>query len=289
MTATAPRYASPIDAFAFGEHDPGPAARGQVRRFTGRLSADGATGYLAEPGRYHLYGGWFCPRSHRAALVRMLAGLTGQVSISYVDQLRDARGWAFRARTGPDPVNGFTLLREAYLATDPGFTSTATVPVLWDRRTRGIVSNDPDTIDVDLAVAFGDRAALYPVHARAGIDRSFAETAALSATITRAVYTAPARDELHARLRDLDRRLADGGHLVGAALTLADIRLWVVLARFDAGANATGAAGAPLTSYPALWRYARSLYRLPAFRETTDFTSFKAPLTPLADWDAPLD
>src|ERR1700712_2089446 len=88
------RYASGIDAAAFGEH------RSRVRplpasTFPGRLSANGYSGHLAEPGRYHLYAGWFCPGSHRATIVLSLLGLTELVSVSYVDGLRDARGWAF--------------------------------------------------------------------------------------------------------------------------------------------------------------------------------------------------
>ena len=43
------------------------------------------------------------------------------VSLSYVDDMRDARGWAFRERRGADPVNGFNSLREAYEATEPGY------------------------------------------------------------------------------------------------------------------------------------------------------------------------
>jgi glutathionyl-hydroquinone reductase len=54
-------------------------------------------------------------------IARSLAGLSDVVTISYVDGKRDGRGWAFRERNGPDPVNGFTLLREAYEATEEGF------------------------------------------------------------------------------------------------------------------------------------------------------------------------
>ncbi len=57
------------------------------------------------------------------------------VSLSYVDDDRDGRGWAFRERRGPDPVNGFTLLAQAYEATEPGYDGHVSVPVLWDRVT----------------------------------------------------------------------------------------------------------------------------------------------------------
>lgn len=285
------RYASPIDAFTYGEYritattEPGP----RRRRFDGRV---GSQRFRAEPGRYHLYAGWFCPRSHRATIVRALHGLADVVSVSYVHGLRDARGWAFREPTGPDPVSGFTLLRQAYEAGEVGYAGPVTVPVLWDRATGRIVTNDPDTIDVDLATAFATWAMpgadTYPVAHRPEIDEANRHVQALGQLITRAVYQQGARTELRSALRDLDRRLAGRRYLVGERLTLADVRLWVLLVRYDVGANATGAAGPPLASFADLWTYARGLYAHPAFRTTTDFSSFAAPLTPLPEWDAPV-
>ena len=66
-----------------------------------------------------------------------------------------AAGWAFRETYGPDPVNGFTLLREAYEATEPGFDGHVAVPTLWDRGTGRVVSNQFRTIGIDLATQFG--------------------------------------------------------------------------------------------------------------------------------------
>jgi putative glutathione S-transferase len=244
MTALAGvRFASPIDAYAFSEHriSPSRARSKPVPRFTGRLTADGSSGYPSEPGRYHVYAGRFCPRSHRANIVVALNGLAGLVSVSYVDGLRDGRGWAFRERTGPDPVNGFTLLREAYEATEPGYNGDVCLPVLWDRRERRIVSNDADTIDVDLATAFAARpapAALYPIGSRDQIDELNRQVAALETAVVRAVYLDPAKREVRAAMHDFDRRLDSGRYLLGDTLTLADVRLWVRLVRYDAGANA---------------------------------------------------
>ena len=53
-----------------------------------------------QSGRYHLYAGWFCPWSQRTTIARTLAGLQGIVTVSYVDNARDGRGWAFRQRYG---------------------------------------------------------------------------------------------------------------------------------------------------------------------------------------------
>jgi glutathionyl-hydroquinone reductase len=80
-----------------------------------------------------------------------------------------------------------------------------------------------------------------------------------------------------AAFRALEHRLSENRYLLGPTVTEADIRLWVTLVRYDVGPNAHGNVGPRLTSFPSLWAYARDLYALPAFRDTTDFASFSAP------------
>src|SRR4051795_7713938 len=113
-----------------------------------RISADGSSGFLAEPGRYHLYVSLACPWAHRSIIVRRLLGLESVISLSVVDPIRDERGWAFRDGPGysHDPVNGFEFLSEAYVATEPHFHGRVTVPVLWDKQTKRIVNNSEDDI-----------------------------------------------------------------------------------------------------------------------------------------------
>jgi putative glutathione S-transferase len=123
-------------------------------RFTGRITEDGSSGFRAEAGRYHIYAGWFCPWAQRVTIQHALHGLAQVVTVSYVDGTRDARGRAFRETHGPDPVNGFTLLRQAYEATEPGFDGHVSVPTLWDRATGRVVSNDYTGIGIDLATRF---------------------------------------------------------------------------------------------------------------------------------------
>ncbi len=68
--------------------------------------------------------------------------------MTVVDPVRDERGWAFRDGPGhsTDPVNGFQFLSEAYRATDPSYDGRVTVPVLWDKQRRRIVSNSDDDL-----------------------------------------------------------------------------------------------------------------------------------------------
>jgi glutathionyl-hydroquinone reductase len=325
LTSISQQGASPVDFTVFGDYGdfrpkrpaaPGNAKPGDFVRaaypFQGRITADGSSGFPAEPGRYHLYISWACPWAHRSAIVRELLGLQDVVSLSAVDPVRDGRGWAFRSGTGYglDPVNGFALLRDAYEATEPGYDGHVSVPVLWDKQTGRIVSNNfPDiTIDLDTQfTAWADPAYdLYPEDLRPQIDEI---NALVYATVYRSGFGTTqesyhdAVTALFATLDQLEERLAGQRYLTGGTLTEADIRLWVTLARFDAVYYSHFKCNLRrISDYPNLWAYARDLYALPAFRNTTKFDQVKrhyymthpqlnptriVPDGPLLDWDAP--
>jgi putative glutathione S-transferase len=324
VTATRP-VASPVDFAAYGDYGDylakrRPRSRGAFQRpaypFRGRITAGGASGYPAQPGRYHLYVSLACPWAHRSVIVRRLLGLEEVISLSVVDPVRDGRGWAFREGPGfgPDPVNGFTLLRQAYEAAQPGFDGHVSVPVLWDRETATIVSNNFPDITIDLETQFGAWAApgvdLYPRPLRAQID---ALNERVYASVNNGVYrcgfaTSQAAYEeavaaLFAMLDELEERLAGRRYLFGPQVTEADVRLWVTLARFDQVYVTHFKANLRrLADYPNLWGYARDLYQQPAFGSTTDFDHIKrhyytthphlnpsriVPAGPLLDWAQP--
>lgn len=288
----------------------------QPNAFRDRITADGSSGYPAEPGRYHLYVSLACPWAHRSIIVRRLLGLEDVISLSVVDPIRDERGWAFREGPGhtADPVNGFQFLSEAYLATDPSFRGRYTVPVVWDRVTGRIVTNDYPAITTQLETAFAAFATtpldLYPEPLRAEID---ALKAILFDEVNNGVYkagfatTQEAYDEaveaLFARLDWLDRRLATRRYLVGGRLTEADICLFPTLVRFDAVYHGHFKCNLRrLVDYPNLWAYARDLYQRPGFGDTVDFDHIKrhyymthpqlnptriVPKGPVVDWTTP--
>jgi putative glutathione S-transferase len=321
MTRTAP-VASPVDFQEYGDYSAKMPARADgefvrpVYPFQGRISADGSSGFPAEAGRYHLYVSLACPWAHRSVIVRGLMGLEDVVSLSVVDPLRDGRGWAFREGPGyePDPVNGFTLLREAYEATEPGYDGHISVPVLWDRATSRIVSNNFPDITIDLGTQFGAWAApgvdLYPEHLRAEID---ALNERVYTSVNNGVYRCgfataqpayeQAADTLFTTLDELEERLDTRRYLFGPEITEADVRLWVTLARFDAVYVTHFKTNLHrLVDYPNLWAYARDLYQHPAFGETTNFDHIKrhyymthphlnpqriVPVGPVLDWAEP--
>ncbi len=187
------------------------------------------------------------------------------------------------------------------------------MPVLWDRQTARIVSNNfPDiTIDLDTAFrAWADRPELYPAAQQAEID---AINATVYENVNDGVYRAGfagTQEQYHRAvsrifdtLDELEQRLASRRYLLGDAVTEADVRLWVTLARFDAVYYSHFKANLRrLSDYPNLWGYARDLYSMPAFGETTRFDHIKrhyymthpqlnpsriVPDGPLLDWMAP--
>src|SRR5271169_6882924 len=118
--------------------------------FTGRITGDGSSGFLAEPGRYQLYASLACPWSQRALIACRLLGLDRVIGLTLTDPVSDSRGWRFGDDDGTDPLTGARLLAELYRATDTSYPGPFTLPMIWDLRTRQIVSNDAAQITVML-------------------------------------------------------------------------------------------------------------------------------------------
>jgi putative glutathione S-transferase len=278
--------------------------------FRDRIGPDAA--YPAEAGRYHLYISRSCPWAHGAALTRRLLGLTDAVSMDVVDPYREDEGWEFTPEKDgctADSVNGCRYLRDVYTAADPGFTGRVTVPVLWDTHTGTIVNNESIEIMRQFATAFtvigDDGLDLYPAGARDEIDRIID---AIYDPINNGVYRAgfaasqSAYDEaVRAVFRALDHWdevLADQRYLSGDRLTLADVRLFPTLIRFDQVYHTTFRCDRQyLHQYDHLWPYLRDLYTTPGFAETVRMDHIEAgyhegqivPIGPDLAYDAPHD
>ena len=281
-----------------------------------RFTADGSSGFKAEPGRYHLYVSLACPWAHRSVIVRRLLGLEDVISMSVVDPIRDERGWAFRGEYA-DPVNGFAFLSEAYLATDPNYSLRYTVPCIWDRKTGRLVTNNFPDITIDFETqftAFHKPGApdLYPEHLRTEID---AINELIYEDVNDGVYRCgfaatqeayeQAFDALFARFDWLEARLSRQRFLIDNQLTEADIRLFPTLVRFDSVYYSHFKCNLRrLIDYPNLWGYARDLYQRPGFGDTVNFDHIKrhyyctheqlnptriVPKGPAIDWLAPHD
>jgi len=261
----------------------------QESAFREWITADGSSGYRAEPGRYHLYVSYACPWAHRTIIFRKLKGLEDVIGMTVVDPIRDERGWAFTDEVGgPDPVNGFRLLAEAYRATETGFGGRVTVPVLWDKKTGRIVNNESSEIIRMLNSEFDEWATrrsvdFYPRALRAEID---AINANVYDNVNNGVYRCgfatsqeayeEAYENLFAALERLEVRLAHHRFLVGETQTEADWRLFTTLVRFDpVYVGHFKCNERRLVDYPNLWAYTRDLYQTPGVAETVNLDHIK--------------
>ncbi|MEI2383604.1 glutathione S-transferase family protein [Breoghania sp. JC706] len=259
-------------------------------QFRNWVTADGAPGpsgeggFEAEAGRYHLYVAYACPWAHRTLIFRKLKKLEDMISVSVVEPLMLEEGWTFAQ---PDPVNGATRLYEVYLAADPTYTGRVTVPVLWDKKRKTIVSNESAEIIRMLNSAFDGLGArkddFYPQELRAEID---AINAKVYDTVNNGVYKAGFATSqeayekpfkaLFATLDELDDRLSRQRYLVGDRLTEADWRLFTTLVRFDAVYVGHFKCNLRrIADYPHLSNYLRELYQVPGVAETVNMDHIK--------------
>lgn len=274
------------------------------------IRAEPGAEFQPESDRYHLYIARNCPWAHGAALTRNLLGLSDAVSMDIVDPWREEEGWRFtpeKPDCTADTVNGCTYLREVYQKADPSFTGRVTVPVLWDRKTETIVNNESIEIMRMFSSEFSDIATgidLYPEDYREEIDRIIED---IYDSINNGVYRAgfansqaaydEAVNDVFEALDHWDAVLADQRYLAGDRLTLADIRLFPTLIRFDhAYHTAFNCNRQFVHQYEYLWPYLRDIYQTPGVAETvnmehiTDQGYYQGKITPIGpdiDFGAP--
>jgi len=252
-----------------------------------------SSAFAPEPGRYHLYICRACPWAHRAAITRQLRGLQEDISISLVQPERYDEGWEF-SDEHPDPLHDSDYLREVYTHADSGYTGRVTVPVLWDKQEATIVNNESSEIMRMLDTAFdGNDVSLYPTDLREEIDDV---VDAIYDPINNGVYRAgfagtqeayeAAVEELFDALDHWDDVLADQRYLVGSEgrspsgsaatphdtrLTLADLRMFATLVRFDRVYHTHFKCNKRLVSqYDNLWPYVRDIYQTPGVAQTVN-------------------
>jgi putative glutathione S-transferase len=296
--------------------DLGTDAKGNyVRRatkFRSLVTADGASGYPAEAGRYHLYVSLACGWSHRTLLFRALKGLEDVVSVSHMQPFMGDEGWLLEP--GGDPIHNARALYEIYTKAKPDYTGRASVPALWDKQAGTIVSNE----SLDIARSF-DRefGALGNDSAPLFVDGRLEEIDAMIAAnygpINNGVYKAgfAGSQEAHevasraifTRFDELEAILSKQRYLLGDTVTAADWYLFPTLYRFDACYYVHFKCNLrQLRDYPNLWGYTRDLYQTPGVAETCDlehakrhyYTSHESihprryiPIGPEIDFDEP--
>ena len=261
------------------------APRSKAGEYTRPESAFRSREITPEAGRYRLIVGMSCPWAHRTLVVRVLKELQDAIALTTVYPSTDEGLWLFDSDQTELPGNCRTL-PEFYRSCQAGYSGRATVPVLWDSKTNTIVNNESAEIIELLNSEFGEMANasdLYPESLRSDID---ALNEKIYATVNNGVYRCgfaqtqhaydQAVDELFTTLDELDERLSTQRYLCGNTLTLADVRLFTTLIRFDVAYHGIFKCNRRrIADYHSLSSYLADLYQLPGIADTCDIDAVK--------------
>lgn len=256
----------------------------------GSAGPSGQGGFKAEANRYHLYVSLACPWAHRTMIFRKLKGLEGMISVSVVHPFMGEKGWTFAEGAGviADPIFHAKYLYEIYTAAKADYTGRVTVPILWDKKTNSIVSNESSEIIRMLNSAFDDVGAtavnFLPAKSVVEIDNmnAFVYDAVNNGVYKAGFATTQAAYEeaviaLFDALDTLEARLTGQRYLVGSTITEADWRLFTTLVRFDAVYVGHFKCNIQrIIDYPNLWGYLRDLYQVAGVKETINMQHIKA-------------
>ncbi|MDQ2164830.1 MULTISPECIES: glutathione S-transferase family protein [Vibrio] len=240
--------------------------------------------FQPESDRYHLYVSLACPWAHRTLIFRQLKSLTEHIDVTVVCPDMLSEGWSFGI---PEPLFGYTKLHQIYTKAKVDYSGRVTVPVLWDKKTNTIVSNESSEIIRMFNSAFneltGNQHDYYPQALSKAIDEW---NAYIYPNINNGVYRCgfattqeaydDAYDALFTALDKVNNHLATHRYLVGNQITEADWRLFTTLIRFDAVYVGHFKCNKQrIADYENLSGYLKELYQIDGIKQTTDFYHIK--------------
>jgi len=240
--------------------------------------------FKPESGRYHLYVSLACPWAHRTLIFRKLKDLEPHIDVTVVCPDMLTQGWQMRL---PEPLFGHTYMHQIYTQAKPDYTGRVTVPVLWDKKTNTIVSNESSEIirmfNSEFNELTGNHDDYYPKQLKYMIDEwnDF-----VYPNVNNGVYRCgfattqeayeEAFDSLFSALDKIDSHLAAHRYLVGNTITEADWRLFTTLIRFDiVYAGHFKCNKQRIADYTNIQGYLKELYQVEGIKETTDFYHIK--------------
>lgn len=234
-----------------------------------------------ERDRFFLIASASCPWSHGAVIALVLSRMTERIKIQWAGGPRH-EGYGLLPG-GPLPDRSkFKHVHQFYTSTISNYTGRSTVPILWDAIQGTILSNS--SADIMLAFdAISPSIAFLPDDLRKEIDDL---TQQIFDGLSNAVYRAgksqkqneydEAVDLVFHTLDELEERLEGRTFLFGSELTLADVRLFASLVRFDTVyATHFRCTRKRLVDYPNLWRFTRQIFQIPGIRQTVDFEEIR--------------
>ncbi|EHK9177683.1 glutathione S-transferase family protein [Vibrio parahaemolyticus] len=248
------------------------------------IKNDSEAVFQPESGRYHLYVSLACPWAHRTLIFRKLKGLEPHIDVTVVCPDMLSQGWQMGL---PEPLFGHTRMHQIYTQAKPDYTGRVTVPVLWDKKTNTIVSNESSEIIRMFNFAFndltGNHGDYYPEPLRGVIDEW---NDYIYPNVNNGVYRCgfatsqeayeEAFESLFSALDKIDGHLATHRYLAGNKITEADWRLFTTLVRFDAVYVGHFKCNKQrIADYVNIQGYLKELYQIDGIADTTDFYHIK--------------
>ncbi|EGR2697768.1 TPA: glutathione S-transferase family protein [Vibrio parahaemolyticus] len=248
------------------------------------IKNDSEAVFQPESGRYHLYVSLACPWAHRTLIFRKLKGLEPHIDVTVVCPDMLSQGWQMGL---PEPLFGHTRMHQIYTQAKPDYTGRVTVPVLWDKKTNTIVSNESSEIIRMFNSAFNDLTGnhddYYPEPLRGVIDEW---NGYIYPNVNNGVYRCgfatsqeayeEAFESLFSALDKIDAHLATHRYLAGNKITEADWRLFTTLVRFDAVYVGHFKCNKQrIADYVNIQGYLKELYQIDGIADTTDFYHIK--------------
>ncbi|HGS5595423.1 TPA: glutathione S-transferase family protein [Vibrio parahaemolyticus] len=248
------------------------------------IKNDSEAVFQPESGRYHLYVSLACPWAHRTLIFRKLKGLEPHIDVTVVCPDMLSQGWQMGL---PEPLFGHTRMHQIYTQAKPNYTGRVTVPVLWDKKTNTIVSNESSEIIRMFNSAFNDLTGnhddYYPEPLR-GVINEWNDY--IYPNVNNGVYRCgfatsqeayeEAFESLFSALDKINAHLATHRYLAGNKITEADWRLFTTLVRFDAVYVGHFKCNKQrIADYVNIQGYLKELYQIDGIADTTDFYHIK--------------
>lgn len=264
-----------------------------------------STRFPIEKNRYNLYVSFTCPFAQRAAILRQLKGLESYFPLVHTHYSLDSKGWRFATKDElssvpegditygtAEPNYGFERISKLYLKANPNYEGRWTVPALWDKKNETIVNNESGEIvrffNTEFNEVLPEKYAgvdIYPKELQLDIDLFTAQYGdPLASAFFKATFASNKEDfsagykNFLETLLKVDKALGETQqqgllYAVNPQLTEADIKLFTTVVRLgrifynDYGPQRFSLA----KDYPHIHKWLLNLYKIPAFKDTTDF------------------
>ena len=256
---------------------------------------------VGDQGRYHLFVSHACSWSHRCLVVRALKRLQDIVSVSYVqckwdpqpiwddhtvkNTEKDSSFWVI-SNENPDFDPVLNSFQRLYMANQEA--DSVRVPILWDKKEDKVISTESAQIMKILNFEFNQwsrrpKLNLFPAgfkQENENINRWLHEQLYLGIyrsglATTQAQYDQAIQSVTKA-LDEANNIVKKRGFLAGHKLTESDVRLFVVLLRFDEVYRVLFKANTRIVAnMPGLMEFMRDIYQVKGLKEICNLDCIK--------------